>query len=214
MQVKLLFYLKCALLYVMLPIIGYQFGMAFKWMILHPLQYLYFIIGFTGCFMLMRFYGGQRLAFAQTFTHELIHTIFTYLSFGKVYAFTVKDDTGCVMTDRSDIAMTLAPYFFPLYTILLLSIRPGIMSSYLPYFDFICGSSFAFYIDMIRKQTGLWQTDIRSKDWRLSYPFVILMVFLFSYLVISGIRHSLWFSIRTLAVNVYHSFLAIFDFVM
>lgn len=184
--------LKCLLVYAFLPIAGYLFGITLKNIIRFPSEYIFFGVSTIVFYFLMTRYGGRRLSFIQTFTHELIHSLFVWASLGNVTEFHLKEKSGYIMSDRSNIPMTLAPYFFPLYTILLLSIRPGILQSYYPYFDIIGGLSFAFYLNMIKNQTGLWQTDIKSVDWRLSYPFLISMVFLCCYLVIESLHSSLW----------------------
>lgn len=115
MRKRILFFIKCIAIYLLLLVIGYQFGLAVKCLFIHPMQYLYFCIGIITAFLLMRLFGGQRLSFAQTFTHELIHTLFAYLSFGKVYSFQVGENSGLMTSNRNDMAMILAPYYFPIH---------------------------------------------------------------------------------------------------
>lgn len=186
---------KCLIVYALLPIIAFKFGLSLKNIWHYPMEYLYFGVSVPVTYFLMYRYGGSRLRFAQTFTHELVHSIFVWLSIGRVYEFHVNEETGHIMSDREYMTMVLAPYFFPLYTLLLMAVRPGILPDYYPLFDVVCGASFAFYLNMIKQQSGLWQTDIRSVDWRLSYPYMVCMVFFCCYLVLESIHSTLWSSV-------------------
>ncbi len=53
------------------------------------------------------------------FAHELTHALFIKLCGGKVKKIAVKRDRGYVISDRSNFLITLAPYLFPFYAILL-----------------------------------------------------------------------------------------------
>lgn len=190
--------IKCFLVYALLPVAGYKFGLSAKHLWQDPSEYLYFGLSIPLCYYLMVHFGGSRLRFMQTFTHELIHSIFSLLSLKRVYEFHVNEETGHIITDCKHMTMQLAPYFFPLYTIILMAIRPGIVPAYYPLFDIVAGYTFAFYLNMIIRDTGIWQTDIKIIDWRLSYPYTVLMVFLCSYLVIESIHTNLWSAILQL----------------
>lgn len=184
--------LQCLAVYLLLPVFAYRFGMTVKEIFVSPMEYLYFGVGIAVSYLAMNRFGGFRLEFAETFTHELIHSVFVWLSLGKVYEFHVNESTGHIRADHVSLMATLAPYFFPIFTFLLMAIRPGIREIYYPAFDCLAGASFAFYLHMIRNQTGLWQTDIKDVDWKLSYPFLICMLFLCCYLILESVHTSLW----------------------
>ena len=92
----------------------------------------------------------------DTFEHELTHAIFCVLLFKKVHAFHAgshadKDGyLGYVSHEGAkgirETLITLAPYFFPTYTVFLLLIRLLVAESYLWYFDIAVGASFSYHL--------------------------------------------------------------------
>ena len=60
------------------------------------------------------------------FGHELTHAIWTWLMGGKVSQFRVSRVGGYVVTDTNNFWISLAPYFFPIYSILALLLYGGI----------------------------------------------------------------------------------------
>src|SRR5689334_6231976 len=53
------------------------------------------------------------------FAHELTHALFITLCGGKVKKIAVKRDHGFVISNRTNFLITLAPYLFPFYAIML-----------------------------------------------------------------------------------------------
>ncbi len=53
------------------------------------------------------------------FGHELTHALWTWLLGGKVKKFKASAAGGHVVVNKSNFAIALAPYFFPLYAILV-----------------------------------------------------------------------------------------------
>ena len=60
------------------------------------------------------------------FGHELTHAIWTWLMGGRVSKFRVSRTGGYVVTDTNNFWISLAPYFFPIYSILALLLFGGI----------------------------------------------------------------------------------------
>ena len=54
------------------------------------------------------------------FGHELTHVLWTWLHGGRVKKFKVSAKGGHVVVTKSNFAIALAPYFFPLYAILIM----------------------------------------------------------------------------------------------
>lgn len=54
------------------------------------------------------------------FGHELTHALAAFISFGKVKSFKVSKKGGEVKTTKSNLFISLAPYFFPTYTIIVI----------------------------------------------------------------------------------------------
>ncbi|MBV9298521.1 MAG: hypothetical protein JO066_06050 [Verrucomicrobia bacterium] len=66
------------------------------------------------------FFGLPRPMLLYVFGHELTHAIWTWLMGGKVRQFHVSRAGGYVVTDTNNFWISLAPYFFPLYSVLAL----------------------------------------------------------------------------------------------
>jgi hypothetical protein len=71
---------------------------------------------------LIAFFGLPRPLLVYVFGHELTHAVWVWLMGGRVSQFKVGRDGGHIVTDRNNFWIALAPYFFPLYSILALGI--------------------------------------------------------------------------------------------
>src|SRR5438270_5193288 len=67
---------------------------------------------------LIAFMGLPRPLLLYVFGHELTHAVWIWLMGGRVSRFRVGREGGHVMTNRTNFWIALAPYFFPLYSIL------------------------------------------------------------------------------------------------
>ena len=101
------------------------------------------------------------------FGHELTHALWVWLQGGEVSEFSVGRDGGYIIADRRDFLVSLAPYFFPLYSIVVIvafgavgHYHPGIWE-YRRWLFGVVGATWAFHFTftcwMIPKQ----QTDLR-----------------------------------------------------
>src|SRR6516164_6115980 len=59
---------------------------------------------------------------AYVFGHKLTHVVWTWLFGGRVKRFKVSAAGGHVVVTRSNFLIALAPYFFPLYTLLVVGV--------------------------------------------------------------------------------------------
>lgn len=110
--------------------------------------------------------------------HELTHALFAVLFGGSVKAFHASERGGKVHLTKSNVVITLAPYFFPLYTFLALIAywlaRAAGAPLLEPWLVLIAGAAFAFHIVLtfIFLQTD--QNDIREHGAFFSYPLILL----------------------------------------
>lgn len=115
-------------------------------------HFLYFGIGM----MLMGgwFFTGllERLfLYFYVLGHELTHAIFVYACLGKVGGISVSADGGYIMTNKSNVLISLSPYFVPFWTvvILLFSTILGLVTD-IPYHRealyLLIGGSWAFHL--------------------------------------------------------------------
>lgn len=71
---------------------------------------------------LIAFFGLPRPIVLYVFGHELTHALWVWLMGGRVSRFRVGRAGGHILTDKNNFLIALAPYFFPLYSILVLAI--------------------------------------------------------------------------------------------
>ena len=120
----------------------------------------------------------------DTFEHELTQAIFCVLLFKKVHAFHAgaeADQDGRLgyishegATGFRETLITLAPYFFPTYTVFLFLIRLLVAESYLWYFDIVVGASFSYHLISTWQEFGFHQQDIKSQTPFFSVSFILL----------------------------------------
>ena len=122
--------------------------------------------------------------------HELTHAFFAMLFGGSVKSFHASDRGGRVTITKSNFIITLAPYFFPLYTFIALVLYwiAGVAEFHgttLAVLVFLSGASFMFHLILtfIFLQTD--QNDIREEGAVFSYPLIYLFNVAFGALLVN-----------------------------
>jgi hypothetical protein len=122
--------------------------------------------------------------------HELTHAFFAVLFGGSVKSFHANSRGGRVTVTKSNFIITLAPYFFPLYTFLVLvlyglaravDVRGAIIDALI----FLSGATFAFHLMLTIVFLQADQKDIREQGAIFSYPLIYLFNIAFTALLIS-----------------------------
>jgi hypothetical protein len=100
--------------------------------------------------------------------HELTHAFWAAMMGVRVFGLKVGKDGGSVMVAESNVLIVLAPYFFPLYVVLIvlafglgnwfLDLRP-----YLVWFHLLVGAAYAFHLTFTWHILETDQTDIGHK---------------------------------------------------
>jgi hypothetical protein len=111
--------------------------------------------------------------------HELTHALFALLFGGAVKSIHASDRGGRVTITKSNFIITLAPYFFPLYTSLALVLywtaraaeARGIAIDIL---IFLSGATFALHLVLTFVFLQTDQNDIRDEGAIFSYPLIFL----------------------------------------
>src|SRR5450432_4021810 len=75
---------------------------------------------------LIAFFGLPRPILVYVFGHELTHAFWVLLLGGRVSRFRVGRDGGHILTDKNNFWIALAPYFFPLYSLLVIALYGGL----------------------------------------------------------------------------------------
>ena len=129
---------------------------------------------------LIAFLGLPRPIVLYVFGHELTHALWVLLMGGRVSRFRVSRDGGHVVTNRNNFWIALAPYFFPLYSILAIAIY-GLLSLSLnmqPYGRLlyaIIGATWAFHFTFTCWMIPKNQTDLSDQGTFFSLVVIYLM---------------------------------------
>jgi hypothetical protein len=107
------------------------------------------------------------------FGHELTHALWTWLFWGRVKQFKVSSGGGHVVITRTNFLIALAPYFFPLYAVVVGHLLFG-WARYAVWFHLLLGAAYAFHVTLTWSTLQTRQTDITSQG----YLFSAVVIFL------------------------------------
>ena len=119
------------------------------------------------------------------FGHELTHALWTWLFGGQVKKMKVSSKGGHVIISKTNFVIALAPYFFPLYAILVIGIYAlGNLlwdwHTYRVWFHLLLGAAYAFHLTLTFHVLQTQQSDITSQG----YLFSTVIIFLVNALVL------------------------------
>lgn len=129
---------------------------------------------------MIAFYGLPRPILLYVFGHELTHAIWVWIMGGRVSRFHVSRDGGHIVTDRSNFLISLAPYFFPIYSILLIVLYgvAGLFWEITPYawvLYGLIGVTWAFHLTFTCVMIPKGQTDLTEHGVFFSLTVIYLM---------------------------------------
>ncbi len=174
------------------------------WATSHLYVYKYIFIGIGGYFGvgLLRIFN-RNLEWAQTFSHELSHTLVGLLFLRKIHSFTAEEGTG-VMTHSGpwrfgSTFISLAPYSMPIFIYILLGLRELGDAGSLYIFDIMIGIACGFHLACFWKQTRPYQTDLREVGFARAYTFIFAAHTLNMVVLLRSIRLGTWEALRSIA---------------
>jgi hypothetical protein len=117
--------------------------------------------------------------------HELTHAVWVWLFGGRVKNFRVSSEGGHVIVDKTNFLIALAPYFFPLYAVLVVVVfLAGHLiwgwQDWLVWFHLLVGAAYAFHLTLTGHVLKTRQSDITSQG----YLFSAVVIFLGNVLVL------------------------------
>lgn len=71
---------------------------------------------------LVAFFSLPRPLWIYVFGHELTHAVWVWIMGGRVHQFRVTKAGGHIVTDKTNTWIALAPYFFPIYSLLVIGL--------------------------------------------------------------------------------------------
>jgi hypothetical protein len=111
--------------------------------------------------------------------HELTHALSTWVLGGRVKKFRASAKGGHVVVTRHNFITALAPYFFPLYAVLVAAVfiagnRLWNWGGYVVWFHLLLGAAYAFHLTLTWHVLKERQTDITEQG----YLFSAVVIFL------------------------------------
>jgi hypothetical protein len=113
------------------------------------------------------------------FGHELTHALWTWLFGGQVKKMKVTSSGGHVVISKTNFVIALAPYFFPVYTAIVIGVFAlGNLiwnwRDYLVLFHLFVGAAYAFHVTLTFHTLQTRQSDITSQGWLFSAVMIFL----------------------------------------
>jgi len=109
--------------------------------------------------------------------HELTHALWTWLFGGEVKKMKVTSKGGHVLISKTNFLIALAPYFFPLYVVLVIggfALGRLIWGWPLVWFHLLLGVAYAFHVTLTGHVLRTRQSDITNQG----YLFSAVVIFL------------------------------------
>ncbi len=141
-------------------------------------EFWFFALG--AILWLIAFFGLPRPLLIYVFGHELTHAIWALLMGGRVSRFRVGRHGGHIVTDRNNFWIALAPYFFPIYSIIVIAVYGGLslFSNVQPYGRLLyglIGVTWAFHFTFTCWMIPKKQTDLTDQGTFFSLVIIYLM---------------------------------------
>jgi len=130
------------------------------------------LIGGAGCWIAV-FLLLPKPMWVYVFGHELTHVLWTWVCGGRVKKFKTGSKGGHVVVTKSNFLIALAPYFFPLYAVLVIAVfvvghLVWNWTRYLPWFHFFLGAAYAFHVTLTWHILRTRQSDITDQGYLFS----------------------------------------------
>lgn len=117
--------------------------------------------------------------------HELTHAVWTWLFGGSVKQFKIGSKGGHVVVTKNNFLVSLAPYFFPLYAVMVVGgfVAGHLIwnwSAYQVWFHLLLGVAYSFHVTLTAHILRTRQSDITQHG----YLFSAVIIFLGNVLVL------------------------------
>lgn len=181
-------------------------------------------LAFAGGFVLwvVIFVALPQPTRSYVLAHELTHALWAKIMGKKVLGMKVGAQSGAVVVSESNFLITLAPYFFPLYTVLVILLYYGlallvdVQPWWLPWLVLV-GLSWSFHVTFTVSTLMSRQSDIVVCGRLFSYTFIYLMnvlavtgwIVLVSDATIVQFGHFLWRDLATVWAAVFRGAAAV-----
>ncbi len=125
------------------------------------------------------FFLLPRPMLVYVFGHELTHAVWTWLMGGRVMKFKASADGGYVKTTKTNFLIALAPYFFPLYAVLVLLLFLAGNAVWdwrrqVVWLHLLLGVAYSFHVTLTLETLRTHQSDITSQGYLFSATVIFL----------------------------------------
>jgi hypothetical protein len=152
------------------------------------------------------------------FGHEISHAVIGILSGAKIKKINVGKSSGSVVLTKDNILITLAPYFFPIYTFAIIIVyiclgwfMDDIKQLY-GYYLFLIGFSVSFHTALTAYVLSIWQPDLKVYGTFFSY-IVILVVNIAMFTLLAVLVFEGAISIKSVFFQEYYNIISIYKFI-
>ena len=135
-------------------------------------------LGGAACWCVIYFLMPKPM-WIYVFGHELTHALWTWLFGGEVKKMKVTSKGGHVLISKTNFLIALAPYFFPLYAVLVIGLFAlGNLiwnwHGYLVWLHLCVGAAYAFHVSLTFHVLQTQQSDVTGQG----YLFSAVVIFL------------------------------------
>lgn len=151
------------------------------------------LIGFTSS-GLAYYFILRKISAIATFEHEFTHALVALLFFRKISKFVVTNNDGGYVGYSGNfggkfgsINITLAPYFLPTFTFILILFRPVMPIDMINWFDILIGFSFGYHLFTTFEEIKInWTNNsfLAAKSERLTKSDISKSGYIFSFIYI------------------------------
>ena len=132
----------------------------------------------TGCWLVIYLLLPKPM-WVYVFGHELTHALWTWVFGGRVKKFKASSSGGHVIVTKTNFVIALAPYFFPLYALLVVALFclgdwVWHWQAYRVWFHLLLGAAYGFHVTLTWHILKSSQTDITEQG----YLFSAVVIFL------------------------------------
>lgn len=143
--------------------------------------FLWGVVAYTGMHLFL-----FKPRYLYTLGHEATHALATWFCGGKVTGFNVSKKGGAVSTTKNNFFISLSPYFFPFYTLVIslvyfLGSLFYNLSYFSGYFIFLVGLTLSMHIISTVEVMRMEQPDIL----RTGYIFSVVLIYIINIALIA-----------------------------
>jgi hypothetical protein len=136
------------------------------------------VLAGAGCWVVL-YHLLPKPMLLYVFGHELTHALWTWLFGGQVKRFKASAQGGHVVVTRNNFLIALAPYFFPLYAVLVVGVFEAghLVWDWHPFavwFHLALGAAYAFHVTLTWHILKSDQSDISSQGYLFSFAVIFV----------------------------------------